>query len=158
MRFRAKTIRLWALPAAVLCVGEVSGWTQAATSIPETRTVPDARVRILREIRDPHTGARWLVTANTMNPAGPGRMVQTGGNGGSEAPVVVIHRWDRVVVEEHTGRAEGYLEATALEPASIGSGFRVRLKVGGKVMRAVALAPGRAALVIAAVQPRKAGP
>jgi hypothetical protein len=55
--------------------------------------------RGVREIRDPHTGAQWLVVPNRLNPAGPG------------------------------------------------SEFRVRLTIAGKVVRAVAMAPGRAALL-----------
>jgi flagella basal body P-ring formation protein FlgA len=58
----------------------------------------------------------------------------------------VIHPGDRVVVEEHTATVEARLEAIALEAAAIGSPVNARLKIGGKVVRAVAIAPGRAAL------------
>ena len=34
----------------------------------------------------------------------------------------------------------------ALEPAAVGAVFEVRLTIGGRVVRAVALGPGRAAL------------
>ena len=51
-----------------------------------------------------------------------------------------------MVVEEHTAVVDARLEAVALGPAAIGSPFEVRLKIGGKVVRVVALAPGRAAL------------
>jgi flagella basal body P-ring formation protein FlgA len=57
----------------------------------------------------------------------------------------VIRAGDRLVVEENTAVIEARLEAVALGPAALGSSFDVRLKLGGKVARAVALAPGRAA-------------
>jgi hypothetical protein len=49
-----------------------------------------------------------------------------------------------VVVEEHGAVVEAYLEATALEPALKGLPLNLRLTIGGKVIRAVAIAPGRA--------------
>ena len=114
-----------------------------------------APVHVVREIKDPQTGAHWLILPNAANPAGPGRMVlarevsRSDGVGYAEkvAPVVAIHLGDRVVVEEHTHMAEAYLEAVALEPAVAGASFHLRLKIGGKVMLAVAIAPGRAALM-----------
>jgi len=118
---------------------------------------PDNVLReiVLREIKDPQTGAHWLIVANAANPAGPGRMVlapDASRSDGAEptrqvAPVVAIHRGDRVVVEEHTRVAEAYLEAVAMEPAVAGASFHVRLKIGGKVVGAVATAPGRATLM-----------
>lgn len=57
-----------------------------------------------------------------------------------------IHAGERLMVEEKSAVAEGRLEAVALEPAQIGSTLDVRLRTGGKVMRAVAVAPGRAVL------------
>jgi hypothetical protein len=58
--------------------------------------------------------------------------------------VPVIHTGERVILEEHTPVVDGRLEAVALGPAVIGGEFNVRLKMGGKVLRAVALGPGRA--------------
>ena len=144
---RMRAVFACMLAAVVMWASGEPGWTQDATTKTGTQAGADAHVRILREIRDPHSGARWLVTADPDNPAGPGRVVLAGGAGRAEAPVPVIHQGDRVVVEEHTAAADGSMEATALEPASAGSGFAVRLRVGGRVLRAVALAPGRAALV-----------
>lgn len=117
-------------------------------------------VPFFREIRDPHTGARWVMVANKSNPGGPGRMfLVTDGSGGrsateNEKRTVIIHPGDRLVVEEHTLRADARFEAVALSAAQVGSGFDVRLKIGRKVVRAVALAPGRAALL----QPGEAQP
>ena len=161
MRFRKETMRTacrWVLSGLVVWAGE-AGWAQGADSKPEAHGGADAGVRILREIRDPHTGAHWLVIANSENPAGPGRVVPAGDAGAEpHAVAVVIHKGDRVVVEEHTTTADGYLEATALEPASVGSCFGVRLNIGGRVIRAVALASGRATLFSALVQPGKGRP
>jgi hypothetical protein len=56
---------------------------------------------------------------------------------------------ESVVVEEHTTAAEVSVEAVAMEPAASGSLLHVRLKIGGKVLRAVALAPGKAELTLA---------
>jgi flagella basal body P-ring formation protein FlgA len=48
------------------------------------------------------------------------------------------------MVEEHTPVVDAVLEAQALNPAAEGESFDVRLTIGGKVIRAVALGPGRA--------------
>ena len=42
--------------------------------------------------------------------------------------------------------ADSRLEAVALSPATVGSPFNVRLTMGGRIVRAVALGPGRAVL------------
>lgn len=114
---------------------------------------------ILRDIKDPHTGAHWLILPNTAAPAGPGRMVPAP-EGSRSAPIPgrekispIMQPGDRVVIEEHTLVAEAYLEGVALGPAVAGSKFDVRLKCGGKVVRVVAIAPGRAALIPSEVQP-----
>ncbi len=121
---------------------------------------------VFREIDDPHTGERWLLTRDPRHPGGPGRMVLASGpadyrqNAGAAASVAgalpvemsppwrlpVIHMGDRLIVEERTALAEARLEAVALGPAFPGSPLKVRLVAGGLVVRAVALAPGRAAL------------
>jgi len=116
----------------------------------------------IREIDDPHLGARWLLMRDRNCPAGPGRLVlipgssrnaaqgEPGGNnslaGAESIPLrPVIHAGDRLIVEENTASVEARLEAVALGPAVPGSVFDVRLKIGGKVARAIAMAPGRAA-------------
>ena len=120
-------------------------------AVAEPMAVP---VHVFREIRDPQSGADWVILPNAANPGGPGRMVLEAQVSPSRAtteakkvaPVVTVHLGDRLVVEEHTRVAEAYLEAVALEPAVAGGSFHVRLKIGGKVVRVVAIAPGRAAL------------
>jgi hypothetical protein len=118
---------------------------------------PSAGGELVREIDDPHTGDRWLLMRNDANPGGPGRftLVTAGrtpasGEPANPAPPVrlqpVIRSGDRLVVEEHTAVVDAELEARALNSAALGSVFNVRLAIGGKVVRAVALGPGRAAL------------
>ena len=116
--------------------------------------------RLFREIDDPHSGVRWLVVRDSANPGGPGRMelAQPGRVSGAEEKRAegqsvgqakaepMIRPGARLVVEEHSATAEAYLEAVALTPAVIGATLEVRLKIGGRVVSAVALAPGRAAL------------
>ncbi len=106
--------------------------------------------RIVREIKDPHSGALWRLYVNAGNPAGPGRLVMAGReeHGSSfaaqrERTLPAIHAGERVTVEEHSSAVEAYLEGTALASASIGSPLQVRLRMGGKVVKTVAMAPGR---------------
>jgi len=115
---------------------------------------------LIREIDDPHTGVRWLLIRNDANPGGPGRfaLVSAGQSATGDGPVrptnsakeapphPVIRAGDRLVVEEHTAIADAALEARALGPAALGSAFKVRLTIGGRVVRAVALGSGRAVL------------
>lgn len=108
---------------------------------------------IVREIDDPHTGARWLLMRDPSHPGGPGRLLLAGGfrpgyrrNLPEAAPPrPVIHAGDRLIVEENTPLVESRLEGTALGPASPGLPLDVRLTIGGRVERVVAIGPGRAA-------------
>jgi hypothetical protein len=115
---------------------------------------------VVREIDDPYTGDRWLLLRNDQVPGGPGRLVLVAAHGnasGGAAPraagqagdaqfLPIIRAGDRLIVEEHTARVDVVLEARAMNPAAPGAAFDVRLTIGGNVVRAVALAPGRAAL------------
>lgn len=109
-------------------------------------------VPVLREIKDPSTGASWIIMRNPQHPAGPALLTAERedppaaacGISPRETPRLVIHAGDHLVVEEHTPAAESYLEAVAASAAIAGSALDVRLKIGGKVVRAVAIAPGRA--------------
>ena len=49
-------------------------------------------------------------------------------------------------MEEHTAMVQAYLEGSAAGEAVAGACLEVRLKIGGKTVRAVAIGPGRAAL------------
>ena len=126
---------------------------------------------IFMEIDDPSSGDCWLLLRDPSDPGGPGKLVletRRAGNperrrnnpsntisgAGSTANLVsgaavsrfpVIHAGDRLIVGENTPVVEARLEAVALNPATVGSVFKVRLAIGGKVVRARALGPGRAA-------------
>ena len=110
---------------------------------------------LVREIDDPCGGDRWLLVRDPSRPGGPGRLFQVSavrrkplnpGHAGPEieAPAPVIHPGDRILVEENTPVVEARLEAVAMGPAQPGSTFTVRLAVGGRVVRVVAVGPGRA--------------
>jgi hypothetical protein len=89
------------------------------------------------------------------HPGGPGRLVPLGAGRHADLPlhtaklamaVPVIRAGDRIVVEEHTDVVDAVLEAVALGPAVEQGPLDVRLRIGGRVVRVVALAPGRARL------------
>jgi len=154
-RFTARVGARCVLLALAASVALTAGWAQGVVRRSEiAAAVPNAPVHIFREIRDPHSGARWLVVSDPNRPGGPGRMVaakndvmaMAGSAPGKNVSVPVIHPGDRLVVEEHTATTEAYLEAIAVNAAAIGSRVDVRLKIGGRVVSAVAIAPGRAAL------------
>jgi hypothetical protein len=119
--------------------------------------------QLIREIDDPFNGARWLLVRDSEYPAGPARLLlvesgqvamQQRGQVSAVGPASprselaslrpVIRPGDRLVVEENTAVVESRLEAVALGSAVAGGSLEVRLRVGGRVVRAVALAPGRA--------------
>jgi hypothetical protein len=107
----------------------------------------DASPRRFRAITDPHTGQQWLLLRNEENPAGPGQLVRASGRAAHQdarLPALPIHPGDKIVVEAHSAAMDAYFEATALQPAAAGSPLSVRLKIGGRVVKAVALGPGRA--------------
>ena len=58
----------------------------------------------------------------------------------------MIRSGDALIVAEHTAVVDARLEATSLGPAVAGAEFPARLRIGGKVVRVIALAPGRAEL------------
>ena len=137
-----------------------AGLIALGTAVPAQAQMPAALGQAVREIDDPFNGARWLLVRDNESPAGPGRLVlvepgrgnapqsrPTGApwmNASSAQPVV--RAGDRLVVEENTAVVEARLEAVALGPAAAGMMFDARLRIGGHVVRAVALAPGRAVL------------
>lgn len=115
-------------------------------------TISAANPAPVREIDDPNSGARWLLYPS--KDGGPGRLVLVANSGprgtATAAPILpqpVIRAGDRIVLEEHTAVVDARLEAVALGPAAPGASLRVRLAVGGRVIAAVALAPGRAQLI-----------
>jgi len=138
----------------------------AAPALSFSRGTDSNRV-IIREIDDPSTGNRWLLERSMQNPGGPSRMLlfeqgtgfpvrrgtsvprpDSAGISGegrkAEVPTLLIRTGERLIVEKHTQLLDATLEAVALSGASRGESLRVRLLIGGRVVNAVAVAPGHA--------------
>lgn len=148
------------LPAVVgLCIATL--FTVAHAQGPAS-TVENPRA--ISEIDDPHTGARWFLLPDPSHPGGPGRMALMAGverdghlpvKGSNlfadSSPIVaplrpVIRGGDRLIVVDRTAVVEARLEAIAVGPATLGSSFQARLRIGGRMVRVVASGPGRAVL------------
>lgn len=156
-----KTIRagvaLVAILAAMPALGQRGARGASGNSIqlslPQTESVT---WEVVREIDDPHSGTRWVLKRDSSHPAGPGRLEPVAdfeekiARGEPLAavrrPVPAIRAGDHLILQEDTAVVEVRLEAVALGAAVVGSPLKVRLKIGGVVVRAVALAPGHAAL------------
>jgi Chaperone for flagella basal body P-ring formation len=107
-------------------------------------------------------GSRWLLERDPIHPEGPGRWLKVpscgpcnpilrnspiaGVAGGVVAGYVlaVIHGGDELMIEEDSKLVEVHLQAVALESAAPGEFIAVRLRSTGKIIRAVAVGPGRA--------------
>ena len=132
----------------------------------EMRSVESASDSYLREIFDRSSGNRWILQRDETGSAGPGRMVlmispaspvDSGGRerapsrkrreGDWTSPALIIHTGERLIVEEHTAKIESRLEAVALGQATTGAILAVRLKMGGRTVKAIACAPGRAVIL-----------
>ena len=149
---------LLGMAAASGAYGQTAAATMRIPISPPGFAQAQAGGEIVREIDDPHSGARWLLERNADHPGGPGLLVlaEGGRNPGRQDkarfepsgvdPRTVIRAGERLIVEENTPVVEARLEAVALGPAVIGSVLDARLKIGGRVVRAVALGPGRAEL------------
>jgi hypothetical protein len=117
---------------------------------------------LVREIDDPNNGDRWLLTRDESHPGGPGLLMlvstarinpainpavlrnPTQKSPQVETPAPIIRAGDLVILEENTPVVQARLEAVAMGPALAGAPFSVRLSIGGRVVRAVAIMPGRA--------------
>ncbi|MFZ0747228.1 MAG: hypothetical protein WAM85_22685 [Terracidiphilus sp.] len=157
-----RTVRLAVLDAIV------GLWASAMLAPAHAQTpadsMHDAPPGAVCEIDDPHTGARWLLTRDQDNPGGPGRLtlVATAHEVGQKStkrnhsaphvfsiaipPRPMIRGGDRLIVEDRSTVVEAWLDAIALGPATSGKIFSARLRMGGKVVQAMALGPGRASL------------
>jgi hypothetical protein len=162
------------LGSAILLLAAVALWKPQAAAQTDTILVPSAQNppapaqpgQVVRAIDDPFTGGYWLLERDPDHPGGPGRLVRVsrtaaaneasaeaeGAKPSGAAPdrlrlpaAPVIRAGQRLVVEENTAVVEARLEAVALGPAAPGAAFEARLQIGGRVVRAVALGPGRAA-------------
>ncbi|MDR3723813.1 MAG: hypothetical protein P4K83_04915 [Terracidiphilus sp.] len=117
----------------------------------------------VREIVDPFNGDRWLLLRDSATSGRPGRLVRVprgsgmdsvlnvrhpdrGGSGTVPAYRPVIHSGDALIVEQSSPVLEARFAAVALETALAGARFRARLQATGAVVRAIAIASGRAAL------------
>jgi hypothetical protein len=115
----------------------------------------------LRVVVDPALNSScWILKRDPNHPQGPGRWVQAPikessipfGKGDSiratgipRMPVhPVIRPGDQLVIGESSDLVEARLQAVALGRAASGEILEVRLRTTGKVLRAVALAPGLA--------------
>ncbi len=112
---------------------------------------------VIRVIDDAQLGDRWLLLRDPERPGGPGRLVldarQSDTQGHAKKDDTqpresspVIRAGDALIVEEHTAVVDARLEAIALSSAAKGAEVKARLKIGGRVVWVVALAPGRAIL------------
>lgn len=157
-------------PSSIFAVCQAASANSSEPPAASAPKAPAAHVtelpgEIFCEIDDRQTGGQWLVTRDTAHPGGPGRIVRVeglkaGGQPGSSAAALalgksaagavpalpVIHAGDALIVEEHTAVVDARLEAVALGAAARGAELKARLKIGGKVVRVVAVAAGRAEL------------
>jgi hypothetical protein len=132
----------------------------------ELSPVESAPASCVREILDRSNGNRWILQHNRTGSAGPGRMILITSSASPIAsgsrekvpspkrrgvawptPAPIIRAGERLIVEEHTAMVEASLEAIALGQATTGAVLVVRLKVGGKTVKAIARAPGRAVIL-----------
>lgn len=144
----------WARPKLLLVLGAVLAGAQTQKSAPAPAATAPVSTAPFREIRDPQTGQRWVLVRDAEHPRWPARLRLADGPGvaggdgiPAASPQPVIRGGDAIVVVESTPVLEARYDAIALGSAEKGKAMNVRLKVNGKVVHAVALGPGRAALV-----------
>ena len=149
--------------AASIATANADSGLRIALALPGLTSVPPLLPgRFIRVIEDPNLGDRWMLCRNLEHPGGPGLLLYVAAQsavkrnrpGGAQStnslegdPAAirpVIRAGDRVIVEENSAVAEARLAAVALESATAGSAFNVRLEIGGKVVRAVAMRTGQA--------------
>jgi hypothetical protein len=136
----------------------------SAQLVDRAQAASQTGVQAIREIDDQHSGTRWLLMRDPICQGGPGRLVAVAGMqqdvtvplgscGGTPLAQkvvlpspTVIRAGDCLIVETSSEIVKARLEAVALGPASVGSIFAAKLKIGSKVVRVVAVGPGRAVL------------
>jgi len=113
------------------------------------------RGEILREIDDPWDGSRWLLRSGSNHPGGPGSLTQVAdgiaepaGKKQQAARVQpVIRAGERLIVTENSKIAMSRLQAVALEVGAIGSEIKVRLLIGGNVIRVTVTGTNEASML-----------
>ncbi len=131
-----------------------------------------SQYRAVRVIDDPGTGRLWWLVQNLDRPEGPALLAPIPGSQPcarfafesfqlrTRSPLQnhlepIIHPGDQIILSEETRTSSARLEATALQPAAMGAGLDVRLKIGGHILHAVATAPGHASLLVEENEGRK---
>lgn len=122
----------------------------------------DVNLRALRTTDDLSTGSQWVLTRDPVHPEAPGRWCKSVGkrmgphlethNGPRDPHMVlgsrpaVVHSGDRLLVVDHSAVVEARFDAVALNAAIVEGELYARLRFSGKIVRVVALGPGRATL------------
>jgi hypothetical protein len=142
---------------AVLGLPGIGLRSQSSGSTLIQDAAPNDVQSVVRVIDDPAFATRWLLVRGN-HPGGPGAFVRrlspgvadpASGKKKADTPdafTTVIHAGDKLILEAHTGTVDFRLEAIALSAARLGAPFQARLKFGGRIVRVVAFAPGRATL------------
>ncbi|KAA6464727.1 hypothetical protein DYQ86_01830 [Acidobacteria bacterium AB60] len=130
--------------------------------LPVHATQPNAAESVLRDLVDLSLGAHWQLSRDARHPGGPGRLVLAAGTApltarpgipspGTPTPspspepaAPIIRTGDRIILERHEGPVDSWLEGVALTPAKLGARLRARLRIGGRVVTAIASGRGRA--------------
>lgn len=117
------------------------------------------RYRAVRLIDDPGTRRRWLLVQQFTRPEAPAMLLPIADgqlcsmlfvaesewrlpNANHNRLVPIIRPGDSVLLSEDSPTTEARLEAIAIESAGPGQALTVRLKLGGHLLRAIAVAPG----------------
>jgi hypothetical protein len=158
IRFRARL----PITAALLLLSFVTSWGQKCSDgFGESGSADKAADwRVIRSFEDAGTHQSWQVMRDPRCPAAPARLVGPtilhGGRASMEesrdvrlqtALRLLIHAGDSLIVEEHTTLVNARLEATALSSAAQGEPLKIQLKIGDRIVRAVAVERGRAEIL-----------
>lgn len=162
MKQLGQTIRSGALAGLLVALPLVAQKSAASAEPAAVVASNSGPIEVLRVIEDPANGVRWFLLRDATHPGGPGRLVreidlaESKPAGPADAspskPAIVtrqqpvIRGGDKLIVEEHTAIADAVFEAIAVTPAVLGAPLDVRLRLGGKVVRAYAAGPGRASM------------
>jgi hypothetical protein len=149
------------------CRGEqkdLANQKSPAACLKDFETAYGTRYRALQIMNDPGTGRRWLLVEQLDRPEAPALLMLMPDNHACSKlpiadsewrypsahralPVPVISPGDSIILSEASPVSDGRLEAIALERAATGQELTVRLKLGGHLLRAVAIGSGRATLL-----------